>query len=99
MDDNRKDWRYRPYRADRFQRKRRTASRNSLSGPPPAVPIRPPGARWTSLLTHRRRGRRHAEDRARAVTSNDAVAYVSEVHITRQKGPLRIARLPGESNP
>ena len=27
------------------------------------------------------------------------VAYVSEVHITRQKGPMRIARLPGESNP
>jgi hypothetical protein len=28
-----------------------------------------------------------------------AVVYTSHVHIERQKGPLRIARLPGESQP
>lgn len=27
------------------------------------------------------------------------VAYVSEVHIERQKGPVRTATLPGEKNP
>ncbi len=27
------------------------------------------------------------------------VAYTSKVHIERVKGPLRIARLPGESQP
>lgn len=27
------------------------------------------------------------------------VAYVSEVHIERLKGPLRVAQLPGESQP
>ena len=27
------------------------------------------------------------------------IAYTSNVHIERRKGPLRIARLPGESNP
>ncbi len=26
-------------------------------------------------------------------------AYVSNVHITRVKGPLRVARLPGEAQP
>jgi len=28
-----------------------------------------------------------------------AVVYTSRVHIERQKGPLRIARLPGEARP
>ncbi len=27
------------------------------------------------------------------------IAYVSQVHIERRKGPLRTARLPGESRP
>jgi hypothetical protein len=28
-----------------------------------------------------------------------AVVYTSRVHLERQKGPLRTARLPGEPNP
>ena len=27
------------------------------------------------------------------------IAYISDVHIERRKGPLRIAQLPGEANP
>jgi hypothetical protein len=28
-----------------------------------------------------------------------SVSYVSKVYLERRKGPLRLARLPGESNP
>jgi hypothetical protein len=28
-----------------------------------------------------------------------AVVYVSNVHLERRKGPLRLAQLPGETNP
>ena len=28
-----------------------------------------------------------------------SVAYVSKVHLERKRGPLRLAQLPGESNP
>jgi hypothetical protein len=28
-----------------------------------------------------------------------AVAYISKVHLERKRGPLRLARLPGEAQP